>query len=644
MKDQFTDKENTKDAAVQLRAHSMRIMAFYQENRSNGLKPLKPSIRLEKLVASQFHYLLYIPVIIGSHKEVPMQVLPISRGALLCFWVSLLFSASFCHGSVQKVEVVGIGECADCKQRNIKTSQAFSEMEGIMTSITSSWSPLSFHIQNQYSSGMKMACQKLNRKANLKLLPFRSWPVRSILHVAWFVFKYMKNVILTPDGLRVTIDCKLANGEFKTRAVGELDEEGKFKVSLPEEIVKDGELKEECFAQLHSASATPCPAHNGLESSKLILKTKVDGKHTFGPAGKLKFSPATCTSAFLWPYYKHPQLPKVSWPKLPPYSKSHPWYKPMPKIYLPPIKFPPLPPKVYPPFTFPPLPPKVFPPPVPIYKKPLPPLCQCTRSHYHPQYQYTRSRYHPPYQYTRSRFHPQCQYTRSRFHPQCQYTRSRSHPQCQYTRSRSHPQCQYTRSRSHPSANIQEAAPTPSASIQEAAPTPSASIQEAAPTPVPVYKKPLPPPVPIYKKPLPPPVPIYKKPLPPPVPVYKKPLPPPVPVYKKPLPPPVPVYKKPLPPPVPVYKKPCPPEIPKILPPPIPIYKKPLPPFVPIYKPIPPISKPLPPFPPIYKKPWPPIPQVPLPKFPPVHKFPPKYFHHPKFGFGSPVPPYSSHP
>ncbi len=217
-----------------------------------------------------------------------MQVLPVYRGALLCFfWVSLLFSASFCHGSstVQKVEVVGIGECADCKQNNIKTSQAFS-------------------------------------------------------------------------GLRVTIDCKLANGEIKTRAFGELDEEGKFKVSLPEEIVKDDELKEECFAQLHSASATPCPSHNGLENSKLILKTKVDGKHTFSPAGKLKFSPETCTSAFLWPHYKYHPIPKIpKWHKLPPYSKSHPWYKPLPKIYLPPFKFPP----------------KVFPPPVPIYKKPLPP-------------------------------------------------------------------------------------------------------------------------------------------------------------------------------------------------------------------------------------------------------------------------------
>ncbi|KAK4567609.1 hypothetical protein RGQ29_029416 [Quercus rubra] len=30
-------------------------------------------------------------------------------------------------------------------------------------------------------------------------------------------------------------------------------------------------LQEECNAQLHSASAAPCPAHNGLQSSKVIL-------------------------------------------------------------------------------------------------------------------------------------------------------------------------------------------------------------------------------------------------------------------------------------------------------------------------------------------------------------------------------------
>ena len=108
--------------------------------------------------------------------------------------------------------------------------------------------------------------------------------------------------------LRVTINCKPENGHFKTRGVGKLDEEGKFKVSVHRKIVKDGKLNEECYAQLHSASAAPCPAHNGLESSKVVFKSKTKGKYTFGLAGKLKFSPVTCISAFLWPHYKYPPL------------------------------------------------------------------------------------------------------------------------------------------------------------------------------------------------------------------------------------------------------------------------------------------------------------------------------------------------
>ncbi|KAK7817721.1 proline-rich protein 4 [Quercus suber] len=83
-------------------------------------------------------------------------------------------------------------------------------------------------------------------------------------------------------GLQVTIDCKPENGHFKTRGVGKLDEEGKFKVSIHCKIVKDGKLNKECYAQLHSASAAPCPAHNGLESTKVVFKSKAKGKYTFG--------------------------------------------------------------------------------------------------------------------------------------------------------------------------------------------------------------------------------------------------------------------------------------------------------------------------------------------------------------------------
>ncbi|KAF2301978.1 hypothetical protein GH714_031118 [Hevea brasiliensis] len=164
----------------------------------------------------------------------PNGILPLFRAALLCFYVSALFSATSSYGDNDKsttVEVIGIGECADCAESNIQTSQALS-------------------------------------------------------------------------GLRVTIDCKPENGKFKTRGAGELDEEGKFKVILPSDLVKDEKLKEECYAQLRSASATPCPAHSGLESSKIIFKSKSNGKHTFGLAGKLKFSPVTCTSTFLWPHFK----------------------------------------------------------------------------------------------------------------------------------------------------------------------------------------------------------------------------------------------------------------------------------------------------------------------------------------------------
>ncbi|XP_074304449.1 proline-rich protein 4-like [Silene latifolia] len=161
-------------------------------------------------------------------------------------------------------------------------------------------------------------------------------------------------------GLKVTIDCKLANGKVKTRGTGELDEQGKFRVSFPKHLVKDGKLKEECYAQLHGASNTPCPTHNnGIESTKLAsLSETSDGKHTFSPAGKLKFSSATCTSAFLWPHFK---LPFSHFKK--PYTFPPIWKKPFPSI-----------PKINKPC--PPIVPiykKPLPPPVPVYHKPLPP-------------------------------------------------------------------------------------------------------------------------------------------------------------------------------------------------------------------------------------------------------------------------------
>ncbi|KAA8536014.1 hypothetical protein F0562_028492 [Nyssa sinensis] len=234
----------------------------------------------------------------------------LSRRALLGFWLLfLIFAVSFCYGDDKTVEVVGIGECADCAESNVKASEAFS-------------------------------------------------------------------------GLSVNIDCKLANGEVKTRGVGKLDEEGKFKISLPQAIVKDGKLKEECFAQLHSASAVPCPVHNGIEDSKIVFKSKIDGKQTFGPAEKLKFSRVTCTSDFTFDRLKlrPPKFPpslritylgkKPLFPSVPIYKKPFPPSVPIYKKPFPPSV--PIYKKPFPPSV--PIYKKPFPPPVPIYKKPLPPL------------------------------------------------------------------------------------------------------------------------------------------------------------------------------------------------------------------------------------------------------------------------------
>ncbi|KAK3412652.1 proline-rich protein 4 [Eucalyptus grandis] len=201
-----------------------------------------------------------------------MRIVP----ALLCCLVPLLFAARICLGDEDKVEVVGIGECADCKRNNINAKQAFS-------------------------------------------------------------------------GIRVSINCLTPKGEYKRRGVGELNEEGKFKVLLPPEIFVEGKSKEECYAQLHSAAATPCPSYGSPKSSKIVFKPVTHTKRTYGLADKLKFSPATCASAFLWPKFK-----------LPGKGFGHPLF--------PPKKLPPLPPKVFPPIYKKPLPPLV-----PIYQKPLPP-------------------------------------------------------------------------------------------------------------------------------------------------------------------------------------------------------------------------------------------------------------------------------
>ncbi|KAI8031560.1 hypothetical protein LOK49_LG01G00894 [Camellia lanceoleosa] len=56
-----------------------------------------------------------------------MRIQSFCRGTIVGFWLVVLFATSFCYGGDKTVlEVVGIGECADCAESNIETSQAFS--------------------------------------------------------------------------------------------------------------------------------------------------------------------------------------------------------------------------------------------------------------------------------------------------------------------------------------------------------------------------------------------------------------------------------------------------------------------------------------------------------------------------------------
>ncbi|KAK9108697.1 hypothetical protein Sjap_016757 [Stephania japonica] len=365
-----------------------------------------------------------------------MRVLPQRGGPILGFWVSLLLAlVTFCYCSDKTVvEVVGVAECSDCAQYNIKSSQALS-------------------------------------------------------------------------GLGVAIDCKAADGKFKTRGVGKIDADGKFRVTLPSEIAKEeGQLTKECVANVQTASGVHCTVKN--EASKIILASKSKGKLTLGLRGKLTFSPATCTSAFFWPPLKFPPLPK--WRPF-----NHPWFKHF--DHNSPIVFP------------------------PIYKKPLPPPF--------PIYS------HPPLVIPPIPF----------FKP---LHSSRSHVrQSSISHSLHHGASSGREATPPPVPTYTPKPPVVPPVVVKPLPPP---VPTYTPKP-PVVVKPLPPPVPTYtpKPPVVPPV--VKKPCPPKAPTYtpkppvvKKPCPPKAPTYT----PKPPVVKKPCPPKAPTYTpkpKPQPPVVEKPL-------------------------------------------------------------------------------
>ncbi|KAK9167049.1 hypothetical protein Scep_002240 [Stephania cephalantha] len=103
------------------------------------------------------------------------------------------------------------------------------------------------------------------------------------------------------SGHQILISCKVDDEQFKTRGIGEV-KDGKFKVAISNEIVdNNGQLREECFAQLKSISSDiTCPSFDDeLEVSKVVNQSIENGKHILGTKGKLDISPNACNSAFL---------------------------------------------------------------------------------------------------------------------------------------------------------------------------------------------------------------------------------------------------------------------------------------------------------------------------------------------------------
>ncbi|KAL5225609.1 hypothetical protein ABZP36_012248 [Zizania latifolia] len=146
-------------------------------------------------------------------------------------------------------------------------------------------------------------------------------------------------------GLRVAVKCNNGNGDYETKATGELGKSGKFSVPLAADLLReDGELRQDCFAQLHSASNRPCP---GQEPSWIVNDAE---KKTFvAVAGKTHYPSAECASAFLCDFFhkKHHYF----------FQKKHHFFHMEPS----PVYTNPTPTPVY-----------TYPTPVPTYKPPTP--------------------------------------------------------------------------------------------------------------------------------------------------------------------------------------------------------------------------------------------------------------------------------
>ncbi|XP_037453230.1 proline-rich protein 4-like [Triticum dicoccoides] len=188
-------------------------------------------------------------------------------------------------------------------------------------------------------------------------------------------------------GLQVAVKCKNAHGEYETKAIGTVDKSGAFGVPLGADLLReDGELKQDCFAQLHSAPDHPCP---GQEPS-MIVRQYADGaekKSFVAVPGEVHYSSQECASAFLCHFFHKKHLFHKKSALVVPHLKKKAIV--IPHIHKKPIVIPhfhkkpaPVPVPEYKPPT--PTPVYTHPTPVPEYKPPT------------PVYPHPSPIYHPP--------------------------------------------------------------------------------------------------------------------------------------------------------------------------------------------------------------------------------------------------------
>jgi hypothetical protein len=168
------------------------------------------------------------------------------------------------------------------------------------------------------------------------------------------------------SGLHVALKCRNAKGEFMTKAIAKVDKSGAFTIPVAADLIRqDGQLKQDCLAQLHGESHQPC---HGQELSWIVRPSSSsddDKKTTFvAVAGKMHYSSKECASAFLCdPFQKKHLLHHKK-----PIAIPHPQFHKKPDTHPSPVPEHKLPMPV--PEYKPPMPEYSHPSPTPIYHPP----------------------------------------------------------------------------------------------------------------------------------------------------------------------------------------------------------------------------------------------------------------------------------